>query len=87
MDRSLIDQAKTFPFIALWFQWNELYLSELSVHHSLGFGYRAGVFYPNGARKGQHHDDWPNFFDNMAVQGGSIHKYSRIILLSTLQLL
>jgi hypothetical protein len=69
MEKSLIEQSKTFPFIALWFQWNEIYLSELSVHHNLGFGYRAGVFYPNGARKGQHHDDWPAFFDAMAVQG------------------
>ena len=69
MDKSLIDQAKTFPFIALWFHWNELYLSELSVRHNLGYGYRAGVFSPNGARKGQHHDDWPSFFDTMAVMG------------------
>jgi hypothetical protein len=69
MDKSLIEQAKTFPFIALWFQWNELYLSELSVHSNIGFGYRAGGFYPNGARKGMHHEDWPSFFDAMAVQG------------------
>lgn len=76
MDPALIEKSKTFPFLALWFHWNELYLSELSVRRKIGFGYRAGVFYPNGARKGQHHDDWPAFFDALAVRGvpyASIH--------------
>lgn len=76
MDPALIEKSKTFPFLALWFHWNELYLSEMSARHKIGFGYRAGVFYPNGAHKGQHHDDWPPFFDTLAVLGlpyASIH--------------
>jgi hypothetical protein len=69
MDSALIERARTFPFVALWFHWNELYLSRLAARDRLGYGYRAGVFYPNGARDGQHHDDWPPFFDTMAVLG------------------
>ncbi|KAB2887895.1 MAG: hypothetical protein F9K32_18400 [Desulfobulbaceae bacterium] len=69
MDRNLMERAKTFDFIGGWFQWCELYLSELSARDRLGYGYRGGFFYPNGAHKGQHHDDWPPFFDSMAVHG------------------
>lgn len=68
-EKTLIDRAKTFEFIALWFHWNELYLSRSAAHYNIPFGYRAGVFYPHGARDGQHHDDWPPFFDTMATLG------------------
>jgi hypothetical protein len=69
MNGELIERAKTFWFIALWFQWNELYLSKLSVRDNIPYGYRAGVFWPHGARDGQHHDDWPAFFQGLAAQG------------------
>ena len=66
MEKALIDTSQTFPFVALWFHWNELYLSRLAAHSNKGFGYRAGAFYPNGAHNMQHHQDWPPFFDTMA---------------------
>jgi hypothetical protein len=69
MDRNLLERARTFDFVAGWFHWCELYLSELSARDRLGYGYRGGQFVPNGAHKGQHHADWPPFFDAMAVQG------------------
>jgi hypothetical protein len=71
LDKGLIDLALTYNFIQLWFQWNELTLSALSRRDQIPYGYRAGVFYPHGARDGQHHDDWPPFFNAMAVLGVS----------------
>lgn len=69
MEKNLIERSKTFTFIDGWFNWCEHYLSDLSASNGRGYGYRAGVFYQNGAHNGQHHDDWPSFFDSMAVQG------------------
>ncbi len=69
MDKGLIDTAQTFPFIEFWFQWNELTLTALSKSDGLAYGYRCGVFYARGAHYWQHHDDWPPFFDSMAVLG------------------
>ena len=69
MEKALIDTSQTFPFVALCFHWNELYLSRLAAHSNKGFGYRAGAFYPNGAHSMQHHQDWPPFFDTMATLG------------------
>ncbi|MBU2704086.1 hypothetical protein Ga0466249_005238 [Sporomusaceae bacterium BoRhaA] len=71
-DNLLIERAKTMDFILHWFIWQRRYGDELSIRHKLGFGYRAGVFYPNGARYGQHHDDFPSFFDQMAALGLSL---------------
>lgn len=69
MDPALIALAKTYPFIDLWYNWTIRYNDEMSKRDGIGFGYRAGVFYPNGSRAGQHHDDWPNFFNLLAIQG------------------
>lgn len=63
VDQALVERSRTFDFVALWFHWTELYLSELSVKRKLGYGYRAGLFYPNGARKSTCHQDWPAFYD------------------------
>ena len=71
MDPALKELAKTYAFIDLWYNWTIRYGDEMSKKHNLGFGYRAGVFYPNGARYGQHHDDWPAFFNSMAAEGVS----------------
>ncbi len=67
MDPKLLELAKTYAFINLWYNWTIRYGDEMSKRHKLGFGYRAGVFYPNGAKFGQHHDDWPAFFNAMAA--------------------
>jgi hypothetical protein len=66
---ALIELSKTFPFMLHWYIWQVRYRDDLSIRHKMGFGYRAGVFYPRGARHGQHHDDWPPFFDSMAALG------------------
>lgn len=76
MDKNLIARAKTFEFIALWFHWCEIYMSDLSVKTNRKYGYRAGVFFQGGAKKGEHHGSWPSFFDSMAsmsVPYTSIH--------------
>jgi hypothetical protein len=59
-------------FILHWHLWHGQYADELSKRSHFGYGYRAGVFYPHGAQYGQHHDDWPTFFDVMAAQGLSM---------------
>jgi hypothetical protein len=69
MEPALIALSKTYPFIDLWYNWTIRYGDELSRRTNLGYGFRGGVFYPNGARYGQHHDDWPPFFDSMAATG------------------
>jgi hypothetical protein len=69
MEKNLIERAKTFSFVLHWHLWRTRYQDECATRYKMGYGYRAGVFYPNGSRYGQHHDDWPSFFDSMAVQG------------------
>jgi hypothetical protein len=69
MDAALIELAKTYAFIDLWYNWLVRYGDAISTHDHIGIGYRAGVFYPNGSKYGQHHDDWPPFFDSMAFLG------------------
>ncbi len=71
MDAALTRPVKPFPFILHWYIWQVKYRDELSKQQNKGFGYRAGVFHPNGSKYGQHHDDWPAFFDRMAAQGWS----------------
>ena len=68
MNPTLIERSKTFGFIDPWFNWTVRYADELS-RNGQRIGFRAGVFYPNGALVGEHHQDWPPFFDSMAVQG------------------
>jgi hypothetical protein len=65
----LIERAKTFSFVLHWYLWRGRYQDDLSIRGKMGYGYRAGTFYPNGARYGWHHDDWPAFFDVMASLG------------------
>jgi hypothetical protein len=69
VDKTLIDKAQTYTFVQLWFQWNELHLTALSKSEAIPYGYRCGVFYGHGAHYWQHHDDWPPFFDEMALLG------------------
>ena len=69
MDAALTRPVKPFPFILHWYIWQVKYRDEWSKQQNQGFGYRAGVFHPNGSMYGQHHDDWPAFFDAMAGQG------------------
>ena len=69
MDPRLVELAKSYAFIDLWYNWTIRYADALSVSNNRGYGYRAGVFYPNGSRLGQHHDDWPPFFDQGALNG------------------
>ncbi|NMW19699.1 MAG: hypothetical protein HKK66_11915 [Chlorobiaceae bacterium] len=68
-DPNLIARSKEFSFILHWHLWHGLYNDELSKRNKMGFGYRCGVFYPNGSRYGYHHDDWPAFFDVVASMG------------------
>jgi hypothetical protein len=66
MDPELIALSKTYLFIDLWYNWTIRYADALS-KSGKGYGFRGGVFYPNGAKEGQHHDDWPAFFNSMAA--------------------
>lgn len=61
--------AKTPHFITLWFQWLESYSTELSNRDLRGYGYRSGAFFPDGARNGQHHIEWLDFFKSHASNG------------------
>ncbi len=71
MDPKLLELANTYGFINLWYNWTIRYADEMSKRDNAGYGYRAGVFRKNGARFGQHHDDWPAFFNAMAALGVS----------------
>lgn len=71
-DSALIERAKTMEFVLQWYNWQSRYRDALSQQSHFGYGYRAGVFYPHGAQYGQHHDDFPPFFDAMAVLGLSL---------------
>ncbi|MFQ5963458.1 MAG: hypothetical protein ACE5KZ_04150 [Candidatus Scalinduaceae bacterium] len=57
MDPALIELSKSYGFIDLWYNWTIRYNDEMSNSDNRGYGYRAGKFYPNGSRWGQHHDD------------------------------
>lgn len=77
MDSNIIEQAKQFWFVALWWAWLMRYQDDSSEtsppappYPHLGWGYRAGQFWPRGAHKGDHTDDWGSFFDRMAVEHG-----------------
>jgi hypothetical protein len=65
----LIEKSKALSFYLHWYLWQIKYRDDLSVETNKGYGYRAGTFFQNGARYGNHHDDWPAFFDVMASLG------------------
>ena len=69
LDLALIERAKAFNFVSLWFQWVNLYLGELSAKRNLGYGYRHGLFYPNGARKTTCHEEWHSYLDSLSRHG------------------
>jgi hypothetical protein len=69
MDETGIELAKTPHFISLWFQWSENYTTELSNRDHRGYGYRCGAFFPDGARNGQHHPGWLDFYKSRASNG------------------
>ncbi len=74
LDLALIERAKDFNFVSLWFQWMNLYLGELSAKRKLGYGYREGLFYPNGARKTTSHEEWPRYREGLSRHG--LHEIS-----------
>ena len=69
MDKNLIEMANTTRFISLWFQWHELYQSELSNRNHIGFGYQGGAFFPEGANNGRYHMNWLEFHESLAMNG------------------
>ena len=69
MDMSQKEMGTTSHFISLWFQWIENYSTELSNRDLKGYGYRNGAFFPDGARNGQHHSDWLDFYKPRALNG------------------
>lgn len=70
-DAALIERARTLDFVLHWFVWQRKHGDDLSKQsqNKIGFGYRAGVFYPHGAKFGQHHDDFPPLFNQVAPLG------------------
>lgn len=69
MDNALIERSKTLPFLLHWFIWIRRYSDALAARGNCGYAYRAGSFFPRGAKEGQHHDDFPPFFNVMAPLG------------------
>jgi hypothetical protein len=84
MDSSIIERAKQFEFVALWWEWLTRYQDGASntappapPFPNLGYGYRAGQFWPGGACTEDYTEEWEYFFDTMAAEHGlpgiSIH--------------
>ncbi len=65
-DLTLVEKAKTLEFVSLWFDWMDQYLGALSLKRRLAYGYKAGLFYPNGARQDTAHEDWPDYFEDFS---------------------
>jgi hypothetical protein len=77
MECSLIDRAKEFSFVALWWEWLMRYQDDASntappapPFPHLGFGYRAGQFWPRGASSEDSTEEWEYFFDTMTADHG-----------------
>ena len=69
MDQDLIERAKTFEFVALWWAWLMRYQDDVSntappapPFPHVGFGYRAGQFWPRGACSEDFSEEWEYFF-------------------------
>lgn len=84
MDSNLIELARQFEFVALWWEWLMRYQDDASnpTPHALqslliGYGYRAGHFWSRGACREDSSEEWAYFFDTMADEHGlrsiSIH--------------
>lgn len=75
MDNELITKARQFEFVALWWTWLMRYQDDASVtappappFPHLGFGYRAGQFWPRGASSEDYTEEWELFSDTMAAE-------------------
>ena len=72
MDNELITKARQFEFVALWWTWLMRYQDDASVtappFPQLGFGYRAGQFWPRGASSEDYTEEWELFSDTMAAE-------------------
>lgn len=64
-----------FPFILHWYLWQVRYRDELSKQNNQGYGYRAGLFHPNGSKYGEHHGAWPDFFRAHGSAGMDLFGY------------
>jgi hypothetical protein len=69
MDHQLMERAKTFDFISIWFEWAESYKKELSNRNNRGYGYQEGAFFPDGAGNGKQHLNWRDFYQSLATNG------------------
>jgi hypothetical protein len=77
MDRNLVERAKTFEFVALWWAWLMRYQDDVSntappapPFPHVGFGYRAGQFWPRGACSEDFSEEWEYFSDTLEVEQG-----------------
>ena len=69
MDYQLIERAKTFDFVSIWFEWSDLYKKELSNRSSRGYGYQEGAFFQDGGGNGKQHLHWRDFYQSLASNG------------------
>ncbi|MGE5340221.1 MAG: hypothetical protein ACM3SY_01960 [Candidatus Omnitrophota bacterium] len=76
-DTGLIERAKTFEFVSLWWEWLMRYQDDrsdnsppASPYPNSGYGYRAGQLWQYGAHRVNYPDDWTEFFDRMLYENG-----------------
>jgi hypothetical protein len=74
MDNNLIERARQFEFVSLWWTWLMRYQDDASItappappFPHLGFGYRAGQFWPRGASSEDTTEEWDYFTDTMSA--------------------
>jgi len=75
VDNKLIERSKEFEFVALWWAWLTKYQDDAAnaappapPFPNLGYGYRAGHFWPRGANSEDSTDEWEFFFDTMRAE-------------------
>ncbi len=77
MNQDIIKRAGTFEFVALWWAWLTRYLDDISntappapPFPHVGFGYRAGQFWPRGACSEDSSEEWEYFSDTLEFEQG-----------------
>lgn len=84
IEKKLIQRAKELQFVSLWWTWLTRYQDDASnaappapPFPSMGYGYRAGHFWPRGANTEDTTEEWEYFFHTIEAEQGlpaiSIH--------------
>jgi len=75
VDASLLERSRTFDFVALWWSWLARYQDDISntappapPFPHVGFGYRAGQFWPRGACSEDFSEEWEYFSDTLEIE-------------------